>query len=220
MSGADLRRISDIAPLVRSRMLSPIDLTVSCLQEIARRQAVNAFTRVLEVSALEDARRADAEIAAGGWRGPLHGIPIAVKDLIDVAGTRTTSGSAVPSVEARTDAPVVKRLRDAGAILIGKTNLHEFAYGTTSEETAFGPVKNPIDLSRSAGGFEWRLGGSPGRGHVLRRDRHRHRRFDPDSVGGMRHGRAETCLRRAARDRHRAPQRLVRSRGSDGQKRR
>lgn len=152
MSGADLRRISDIAPLVRSRTLSSIDLTVSCLREIARRQAVNAFTTVLEASALEDARRADAEIATGGWRGPLHGIPIAVKDLIDVAGTRTTSGSAVPSVEARADAPVVKRLRDAGAILIGKTNLHEFAYGTTSEETAFGPVKNPIDLSRSAGG--------------------------------------------------------------------
>ena len=74
MSGADLRRISDIAPLVRSRMLSSIDLTVRCFREIARRQAVNAFTTVLEASALEDARRADAEIATGGWRGPLHGI--------------------------------------------------------------------------------------------------------------------------------------------------
>jgi aspartyl-tRNA(Asn)/glutamyl-tRNA(Gln) amidotransferase subunit A len=152
VSAPDLRRIADIAPLVRSKKLSPVELVVSCLEEIAAQREVNAFTTVLESSALEEARHADSEMASGGWRGPLHGIPIAVKDLIDVAGTRTTSGSAVPSVEARADAPVVKRLREAGAIVIGKTNLHEFAYGTTSEETAFGPVKNPLDLSRSAGG--------------------------------------------------------------------
>jgi aspartyl-tRNA(Asn)/glutamyl-tRNA(Gln) amidotransferase subunit A len=71
---------------------------------------------------------------------------------MDVAGTRTTSGSALPSIEAADDAPVVRRLREAGAIVIGKTNLHEFAFGTTSEETAFGPVRNPLDETRSAGG--------------------------------------------------------------------
>jgi len=152
MSAPDLRRIVDIAPLVRSKAISATKLVENCLHEIAVQQPVNAFTTVLEASALEEAREADAQIASGGWRGPLHGVPVAIKDLIDVAGTRTTSGSAVPSVEARTDAPVVTRLREAGAIVIGKTNLHEFAYGTTSEETAFGPVRNPLDLSRSAGG--------------------------------------------------------------------
>jgi len=152
MSAPDLRRIVDIAPLVRSKAISATQLVENCLHEIAVQQPVNAFTTVLEASALEEAREADAQIASGGWRGPLHGVPVAIKDLIDVAGTRTTSGSAVPSVEARTDAPVVTRLREAGAIVIGKTNLHEFAYGTTSEETAFGPVRNPLDLSRSAGG--------------------------------------------------------------------
>jgi aspartyl-tRNA(Asn)/glutamyl-tRNA(Gln) amidotransferase subunit A len=152
MSAPDLRSIVDIAPLLRSRAISPIDLVERCLGAIATQPDVNAFTTVLEASALDDARQAEAQIAAGGWRGALHGVPVAIKDLIDVAGTLTTSGSAVPSDQARTDAPVVKRLREAGAILIGKTNLHEFAYGTTSEETAFGPVRNPLDLSRSAGG--------------------------------------------------------------------
>ena len=152
MSVPDLRSIVDIAPLVRSRTISPIELVEGCLNTIASHPEVNAFTTVLEAGAREDARHAESQIAAGGWRGPLHGVPVAIKDLIDVAGTRTTSGSAVPSDEARADAPVVTRLREAGAILIGKTNLHEFAYGTTSEETAFGPVRNPLDLSRSAGG--------------------------------------------------------------------
>ena len=152
MIASDLRRIADIAPLVKSGALSSTELVRGCLQAIATQQAVNAFTSVFEAHAVEDARRADAEIASGQWRGPLHGIPVAVKDLIDVAGTPTTAASAVPCTAAQADAPVVKRLRDAGAILIGKTNLHEFAYGTTSEESAFGPVRNPWDLTRSAGG--------------------------------------------------------------------
>jgi aspartyl-tRNA(Asn)/glutamyl-tRNA(Gln) amidotransferase subunit A len=133
--------------------VSPTDLVDHCLEQIHRRQpTVNAFTTVLENSARDDARKAQAEIGAGRWRGPLHGIPIAVKDLIDVQGTRTTSGSALPSIEAPADALVIRRLRESGAIIIGKTNLHEFAYGTTSEETAFGAVRNPLDESRSAGG--------------------------------------------------------------------
>ncbi len=149
---ADLRRIADVAPLVRSGALSPVTLVETCLAQIEARSSVNAFITVLTDSALADARRAQSEIRDGHSRGPLHGIPVAIKDLIDVAGTRTTAGSAVPASEATTDAPVVSRLRDAGAILIGKTNLHEFAYGTTSEESAFGPVRNPLDESRSAGG--------------------------------------------------------------------
>jgi aspartyl-tRNA(Asn)/glutamyl-tRNA(Gln) amidotransferase subunit A len=148
----DLRSIVDVAPLIRSGALHPIDLVRSCLDQIDARPRVNAFTTVLQDSALEEAKRAAAEIRAGRWRGPLHGIPVAVKDLFDVAGTRTTAGSAIPSTEAASDAPVIRNLRDAGAIIIGKTNLHEFAFGTTSEDSAFGPVRNPFDETRSAGG--------------------------------------------------------------------
>jgi aspartyl-tRNA(Asn)/glutamyl-tRNA(Gln) amidotransferase subunit A len=151
-SDTDLRQIVEVAPLVRSGDVAPVDLVRGCLERIEARRSVNAFIAVLLDSALDEAARAGAEIRGGRWRGPLHGIPVAVKDLIDVAGTRTTSGSAVPSLEAATDATVTRRLRDAGAIIIGKTNLHEFAFGTTSEESAFGPVRNPLDETRSAGG--------------------------------------------------------------------
>ena len=152
MSGPDLRQIVQVAALIRTGALFPVDLLRSCLDQIEARPRVNAFVSVLEDSAFEDAKRAEHEIRSGRWRGPLHGIPIAVKDLIDVAGTRTSSGSALPSNEATADAPIVKRLRDAGAVILGKTNLHEFAFGTTSDESAFGPVRNPLDEARSAGG--------------------------------------------------------------------
>jgi aspartyl-tRNA(Asn)/glutamyl-tRNA(Gln) amidotransferase subunit A len=148
----DLRTITEVAPLVRSGAISPVDLVTGCLSAIKSRPEVNAFITLLRDSALEDASRAEAAIRDGGYKGPLHGIPIAVKDLIHIAGIRTTSGSALPSTEATTDAPVIQRLRDAGAILIGKTNLHEFAFGTTSDESAYGPVRNPLDATRSAGG--------------------------------------------------------------------
>jgi len=148
----DLRTIADVAPLVKSGALSPVSLVESCLAAADARPAVNAYITLLRERALAEAHQASQEIARGGYRGPLHGIPIAVKDLIDVAGTRTTSGSALPCPEATEDAPVIRRLRDAGAVILGKTNLHEFAFGTTSEETAFGAVRNPLDESRSAGG--------------------------------------------------------------------
>ena len=148
----DLRTITEIAPLVRAGAVSPVTLVKGCLSAIEARPDVNAFITVLRESALEDATRAEEDIRAGRYKGPLHGIPIAVKDLIHLAGARTTSGSALPSTEASSDAPVVQRLREAGAILIGKTNLHEFAFGTTSEESAYGPVRNPLDETRSAGG--------------------------------------------------------------------
>jgi aspartyl-tRNA(Asn)/glutamyl-tRNA(Gln) amidotransferase subunit A len=148
----DLRPITDVAPLVAAGRVSPVHLVTGCLAQIDARPELNAFISRLDDRALEDARALDAEIRAGRYRGPLHGIPIAVKDLIDVAGTPTTSGSALPPRNPTADAPVVARLRAAGAIIIGKTNLHEFAFGTTSEESAFGPVRNPLDPSRSAGG--------------------------------------------------------------------
>jgi aspartyl-tRNA(Asn)/glutamyl-tRNA(Gln) amidotransferase subunit A len=133
-------------------MVSPVDLVHGCLARIDARPELNAFITVMRESALAEARVAEREIAAGRYRGPLHGIPVSVKDLIDVAGTPTTAGSAVPPRYPLVDAPIVARLRDAGAIIIGKTNLHEFAFGTTSDESAFGPVRHPLDLSRSAGG--------------------------------------------------------------------
>jgi aspartyl-tRNA(Asn)/glutamyl-tRNA(Gln) amidotransferase subunit A len=151
-STGDLRQIGEIAPLIRTGALLPVDLVRQCLEQIKSRPEVNAFITVLEDAAIEEAARAGAEIADGRWRGPLHGVPVAVKDLLDVTGTRTTSASALPSLEAPGDASVVSRLRNAGAIIIGKTNLHEFAFGTTSEESAFGPVRNPLDETRSAGG--------------------------------------------------------------------
>jgi aspartyl-tRNA(Asn)/glutamyl-tRNA(Gln) amidotransferase subunit A len=148
----DLRQIVDVAPLVQSGALSPLALVRACLAQIDARPETNAFITRLDASALAEAEQCEREIRAGHYRGPLHGIPVSVKDLIDVAAVKTTSGSAQPAVEARADAPSIAQLRQAGAIIIGKTNLHEFAFGTTSEESAFGPVRNPHDVSRSAGG--------------------------------------------------------------------
>jgi aspartyl-tRNA(Asn)/glutamyl-tRNA(Gln) amidotransferase subunit A len=152
MTAPDLRRIVDVAPLVRSGEVSPVDLVKGCLAAIDRRPEINAFITRLDEQALAQAEQLAQEIRDGEYRGPLHGIPIAVKDLIDVAGTKTTSGSAVPAPVATRDAPSIAQLRQAGAIVIGKTNLHEFAFGTTSDESAFGPVRHPLDPARSAGG--------------------------------------------------------------------
>jgi aspartyl-tRNA(Asn)/glutamyl-tRNA(Gln) amidotransferase subunit A len=149
---ADLRSISELAPLVARGDVSPSELVRRCLARIEARRELNAFITVMTGQALAEADRAAREIAGGRHRGPLHGIPVSVKDLVDVAGTPTTAGSAVPPLHPATDAPIVRRLRDAGAIIIGKTNLHEFAFGTTTDETAFGIVHNPFDPLRSAGG--------------------------------------------------------------------
>jgi aspartyl-tRNA(Asn)/glutamyl-tRNA(Gln) amidotransferase subunit A len=148
----DLRQIVDVAPLVQSGALSPVTLVQACLATIDARPELNAFITRLDAQALADAERAEHDIRAGRYLGPLHGIPISAKDLIHVAGVKTTSGSAQPAIAASSDAPSIARLRAAGAIIIGKTNLHEFAFGTTSEESAFGPVRNPFDGTRSAGG--------------------------------------------------------------------
>jgi aspartyl-tRNA(Asn)/glutamyl-tRNA(Gln) amidotransferase subunit A len=148
----DLRSIVELAPLMQSGGLSPVELAEACLQRIEARPELNAFITVMRDRALAEARRAEEEIVGGRYRGALHGIPISVKDLVDIADTPTTSGSAVPPRHPQTDAPIVTRLREAGAVIVGKTNLHEFAFGTTSEESAFGAVKHPRDLRRSAGG--------------------------------------------------------------------
>lgn len=116
-------------------------------------QRTNAFIRVDADRARADAERADGERTRKLDHGPLHGLPISLKDLIDVAGEVTTAASRVLANRvAPADATVVTRLRAAGAVLIGKTNLHEFALGTTSEDSAFGAVRHPLDPARSAGG--------------------------------------------------------------------
>ena len=141
------------AELLQARELSSVQLTTACLERIAaRNDSLRAFITVMADQALADAARADAEIAGGHYRGALHGIPVSIKDLVDVAETPTTGGSAVTPRHPVHDAPVVRNFRRAGAVIIGKTNLHEFAYGTTSDETAFGAVRHPQDPSRSPGG--------------------------------------------------------------------
>jgi len=152
MPAADLRSIAELGPRIATGEVSPVALVEGCLARIEARRELNAFITVLAMSAFAEARQAAIDIARGHHRGPLHGIPISIKDLIDVAGTPTTAASAVPALHPEVDAPIVRRLREAGAVLIGKTNLHEFAFGTTTEETAFGMVRNPFDASRSAGG--------------------------------------------------------------------
>jgi len=115
--------------------------------------SLNAFITVFEAKAMEQARALDEELRLGKSRGPLHGRPISLKDLIDVEGVPTTAASRVRAGHtAHADAIIVTRLREAGAVIIGKTNLHEFALGTTSDESAFGPVRNPHDTGRSPGG--------------------------------------------------------------------
>jgi aspartyl-tRNA(Asn)/glutamyl-tRNA(Gln) amidotransferase subunit A len=148
------RTILELAPLLRQKKISPVELTQECLARIDKQNpSLNAFITVTTDSALAAARAAEAEIARGEWRGPLHGIPIALKDLIDTAGIRTTAGSKRHKDRIPTeDAEVVRRLKQAGAVIVGKNNLHEFAYGGSSLVNYFGDVHNPRDTARIAGG--------------------------------------------------------------------
>jgi aspartyl-tRNA(Asn)/glutamyl-tRNA(Gln) amidotransferase subunit A len=151
---AEPRTIADVARALRERTSTAEAITERCLERIADRDtSINAFITVLAEQAREQAQEADREIGAGTWRGPLHGVPVSLKDIIDVRGIATTAASRVRADHvAQRDAAVVTRLREAGAVIIGKTNLHEFAFGTTNEDSAFGPVRHPSDPSRSPGG--------------------------------------------------------------------
>ncbi|PYX33155.1 MAG: Asp-tRNA(Asn)/Glu-tRNA(Gln) amidotransferase GatCAB subunit A [Acidobacteria bacterium] len=146
--------IRELGRELRDRTISPVELTQECLFRIEKlNPELNAFITVLAESALEDARSAEQEIQRGNYRGPLHGIPIGLKDIIDTAGVRTTAASALFKDRIPTeDAEVVRRLRAAGAIILGKQNLHEFAYGGSSMISFFGEVRNPWDTTRIAGG--------------------------------------------------------------------
>lgn len=146
--------IAEIAPRLARGEVTSEKLTEECLSQIeALNPKLNAFITVMAHDALKAARAADQDIAGGRYRGPLHGIPVSLKDLIDVKGVRTTAGSQVRKEHvADDDAVVTARLREAGAVFVGKTNLHEFAFGTTTEDSGFGPARNPIDPTRSPGG--------------------------------------------------------------------
>ena len=146
--------IEEFGRELRAGKITALDFTDTCLRRIEELQPrLNAFIRVMADEARREADTADRELASGIDRGPLHGVPIAVKDLIDIKGVPTTAASRVRDGHvAAADAPVITNLRQAGAVLIGKTNLDEFAFGTTSENSAFGPVRHPIDPARSPGG--------------------------------------------------------------------
>ena len=149
-----LESIAQLGGLLRNGDVTSRELTEACLTAIeAGNPRLNAFITVTAALARAQADRADRERAAGRVRGALHGIPISLKDLVDLEGVPTTAASRVRAgVVARRDAPVTERLKAAGAVIVGKCNLHEFAFGTTNEESAYGPARHPLDPTRSPGG--------------------------------------------------------------------
>ena len=152
--GAEPHTIAQLARALEAREITSEAVTDRCLAHIAEQNpTLNAFIAVFADEAREQARAADREIAAGRYRGPLHGVPISLKDLLDLRGTTTTAASNVRKGHvAPSDAPSVAHLREAGAVFVGKCNLHEFAFGTTNEDSAFGPARHPVDFNRSPGG--------------------------------------------------------------------
>ena len=146
--------IFQVSKLIRQKKLSPIQLTQSCLKVIDRlNPKLNAFITITADLAMQQATDAEKQIMAGEWKGPLHGIPIALKDLVDTAGIKTTAASGVYQHRIPDeDAPIVKQLKSAGAVIVGKTNMQEFALGSTSAVSFYGPVRNPWNVDYVAGG--------------------------------------------------------------------
>jgi aspartyl-tRNA(Asn)/glutamyl-tRNA(Gln) amidotransferase subunit A len=146
--------ISKFAQRLRRREISPVEIARACLDRIEKlNPSLNAFITVMAESALSEAQTSEREIGHGEWRGPLHGIPVALKDLIDTAGIRTTAASALYKDRVpEHNAEIVRQLREAGAVIIGKNNLHEFAYGGSSLISYFGEMHNPRDRGRITGG--------------------------------------------------------------------
>lgn len=156
MSTSDITALTlaQAADEIRTQRLSPVELTEACLDKITNEdQRINSFNALFVLESLESALKAEKEIKKGKYRGPLHGIPVAVKDLIDIKDQPTTAASRIFNHNTATeDAAVVKRLRKAGAVIVGKNNLHEFAYGGSGYISAFGLVRNPRDNNRITGG--------------------------------------------------------------------
>lgn len=146
--------LAEASNLVRKQAVSPVELTRACLDRIAQlNPGLHAFITVTADSALEQAGLAESEIQNGEWKGPLHGIPIALKDLVDTAGVATTAASTVFRERVpRKDAEIVRRFKAAGAVLLGKLNLHEFAYGGSGVIGAFPSARNPRNPKLITGG--------------------------------------------------------------------
>jgi len=145
--------MTDIARAVRNGELSALETIRAALDAAEASQPdLNAFTTIDREGALASAARIDEQVARGQSPGPLAGVPIGLKDLIDQEGVATTNGAVFETAPAAESATVVQRLEEAGAVIIGRTGLHEFAFGFTSENQHFGPVRNPWDLSLSPGG--------------------------------------------------------------------
>lgn len=146
--------VTELSQLYATGAVSPVEIVQETLARIERLDArLNSYLTVTAESALRQARQAETEIRAGRARGPLHGVPYAAKDLLDTRGIRTTVGSKIMAdrVPDR-DAAIIERLSAAGAVLLGKTGMHEWAYGITSANPHFGPVRNPWDTERIPGG--------------------------------------------------------------------
>ena len=173
-----------------------------------------ALTAWLSVHGLSEATFTHDDLArAAALREDLHGIPISLKDIIDQQGVPTTAASRVRGYQpAPSDALVTSRLKAAGAVLVGKTNLHEFAFGTTSGVSAFGAVRNPIDRVAKRGRISGGSAVSVVSGMCDRHNRHGHRRIDPRAGRGLRHRRPEAGVRRGPARRRGSAQLDVRSR--------
>ncbi len=146
--------LSDLSAAIKRKKVSPIEVTKALLQEIHKRNPeINAYITVMEEDALKDAKKAEKEIQKGRIKGVLHGMSIGLKDLIYTKRAPTTFGSGryvnfIPDH----DAEIVTRLKNAGAIIIGKLNMHQFAYGGTGDRSYFGPTRNPHNVNKIAGG--------------------------------------------------------------------
>ena len=172
--------LAEASARIRAGSVTPTQLVEASLARIKTyNPKINAFITVMRDQALGQAKEPKPTSAPGNSRGPLHGIPIALKDNIDTAGIRTTAASAVFDDRVpNEDAEVVRRLKAAGAIFIGKTNLHEFAFGGTSATSYFGPVRNPWALDRNPGGSSGGSAAAVSADLLFRRAGHRYRRVD------------------------------------------
>ena len=148
------RPIHQLAPLLQKKEISPVELFNEAIERIHQLQPkLNSFITVTEEEGRKAATKAESEIRKGQYRGPLHGIPISIKDLFATRGVRTTAGSKVLAQWVPDyDATAVARLHQAGMVLVGKTHMHEFAYGVTSDNPHYGPARNPWDPTRVPGG--------------------------------------------------------------------
>jgi aspartyl-tRNA(Asn)/glutamyl-tRNA(Gln) amidotransferase subunit A len=154
VSELTLLSIAELSARIESKDVSPVEATGACLERISStEERLNSFITVMADEAKREASAAAEEIAAGRYRGPLHGVPIGLKDLVTVAGVRMTAGSKIMADHvADEDAEITKRFSAAGAIIIGKLNMHEFAYGATGVNPHYGPAHNPWDRERITGG--------------------------------------------------------------------